>query len=285
MTSKCETDYSGPAPKSINSTYPDHTYDNIVCLVNGEFKRIIQDRYLRKFGYTKQSYLQKYPGAPIKSQAATDSYRNAALNDGGRRSANLTNLNLTNADFQYKRKKKHNEFLQSDRSINYREASRQRAKEQHINGQAKYVQKYFATKYQGSSDQKGRSERMKGKNNINNHNSGYHATIKQQFKNYNLRYQSSYEYHFLKYCEARGCIHLVSNPNALRDSIYPRRYYLPDYILDNKYIVEIKSWYIEAKQMAINPNVIIEKQELVERLGYKWLYILDKNYAKLDLLI
>ena len=71
----------------------------------------------------------------------------------------------------------------------------------------------------------------------------------------------------------------------MRDSIYPRRYYLPDYILDNKYIVEIKSWYIEAKQMAINPNVIIEKQELVERLGYKWLYILDKNYAKLDLLI
>ena len=300
MTNKCETDYPGPTPKSINPTYPDHTYDTIVCLINGELKRIIQDRYLRKFGYTKQSYLEKYPGAPVKSQAATNSYRNAALNDGGRRSSNLTKLNLTNADFQYNRKKKHNEFLQSDRSIDYREASRQRAKQQHINGQAKYVQEYFATRYQGSNDQKDRSKRMTGKNNIihlpgvvkkgketyiKNHNSGFHATTKQQFKNYNLQYQSSYEYHFLEYCEAQGYIHLISKPNALRDGIYPRRYYLPDYILNSKYVVEIKSRYIEARQLAINPNVTIEKQNLVERLGYKWLYILDKNYTELDLLV
>lgn len=300
MIHKYETDYSGPDPKTVDITYPPHTYDNVVCLLNGEYKRVIQDRYLRKFGFSKLEYLQKFPGAPVKSNAASAAYRNAALNDGGMRSANLTNLNLTNAMFQENRKKCLEAFFLSDRSLDYREAASNRAKEQHANGHAKYVQEYFATRYAGSVDQQNRSKRMQGENNIiylpgavekgketyiNNHNNGYHATKKRQFKNYNLQYQSSYEYHFLEYCEFRGCINLVSEPLALRDHLYPRRYYLPDYVLADKYVVEIKSWYIEKKQITINPDVTLEKQELVERLGYNWLYILDKNYAELDELI
>lgn len=297
MINKYETNYSGPFPKSINQDYPDHTYDAVTCLVTGELKRVIQDRYLQKFGYTKKTYLLKFPDAPLKSFAASDAYRQAAMNDNGRRSANMRQLNLTNSEFQETRKQKCKEFFESERSIDCRKSASAKAKIQHQNGLADYVRNYFKTDYIGSNDQMARKQRMQGTNNIiylpgviekgketyiNNHNSGYHATRKRQFKNYNLKYQSSYEYHFLEYCELWGSIHLIAQPNALRDNIYPRRYYLPDYIFDNKYVVEIKSWYIEKKQLALNPNVTTEKQELVERLGYSWLYILDKNYTEFD---
>lgn len=299
MMNKYETEYPGPSPKSVNSAYPNHTYDMITCLLNGESKKIIQDRYLHKLGHTKKTYLEKFPNAPTKSKSATDNYQRAALNDNGRRSANMKNLNLTDAKFQENRKKKINEFLQSSDSINHRQLLRDKAKQQHANGQAAYVQEYFLTRYQGSTDQKNRSKRMQGKNNIihlpgavekskqtyiDNHNSGFHATRKKQFKNYNLRYQSSYELHFLEYCETIGIIHLVSEPKALKDMLYPRKYYLPDYLIDNVHIVEIKSQYIESKQTSTSPGAIEEKKMLVERLGYKWLYILDKNYQELNLL-
>lgn len=294
MMHKYETDYSGPSPKSIDPLYPDHTYEEVVCLVNGELKKIIQDRYLRKLGYTKQSYLQKFPGAPTKSKLATENYRKSALNDGGRRSNNMRNLNLSDSAFQKSRKRGFEEFLQSDRSIEYRKNAKDRALEQHANGHADYVREYFANRYQGSTDQENRKKRMAGKNNIiyipgvvekgkqtyiKNHNSGFHATRKKQFKHYDLRYQSSYEYDFLEHCEQNNLIHLVKNPMTLKDDLYPRRYYLPDFILDSKYIVEIKSWYIEERQLQLNPNVTVEKKQLVERLGYKWLYLLDKNYT------
>jgi hypothetical protein len=299
MINKYETDYSGPDPRLINPTYPAHTYETVVCLLDGSCKRIIQERYLKKFGYTKKTYLKEFPGAPLKSASAVESYRRAAFNDGGRRSRNLTNLNLNNSDFQNKRQQACENFYKSDRSSELRRAASERAKRQHSEGLSDHVREYFATRYPGSKNQQARSERMRGENNIihmpgvvekgkqtylQNYKNGYHATSKKNFKHYNLRYQSSYEYHFLEYCESKGLLHLISGAVPLRDELYPRRYYLPDYVFDGVYIVEIKSWFIESKQLSINPNVTNEKKELVARLGYKWLYILDKNYEEFDLL-
>ena len=300
MTNKCALSYLGPSPKDINPNFSDHTYDTVVCLINGESKRIIQDRYLRKLGLNKQLYLQKFPYAPLKSQAASDSYRNAALNDGGRRSSTLTNLNLTNNDFRKKRNDGHKKFLDSDAGTEHKKKASKRAKEQHKHGQAKYIQDYFVNCFQGSEDQQQRSKRMTGKNNIihlpgvvdkgketysKNHNSGFHNSRKKQYKTYNLYYQSSYEFDFLEYCETQGIIHLVSSATTLKDDLYKRRYYLPDYFLNNEYVVEIKSTYIEKRQELLNPGSLQDKKDLVDRLGYKFLYVCDKNYSELDLLI
>lgn len=300
MKNKSEAEYGGPDPKMINSNYPAHTYELVVCLLDGSCKRVLQGRYLKKYGHTRESYLALFPGAPLKSAAASENYRRAAFNDNGRRSKNLTELNLSNADFQLKRRNACKDFYESERSVDFKQAASARAKLQHENGHSNYVKEYFSTRYQGSWDQKNRSQRMQGRNNIihkpgaaekakqtyiQNYSHGYHATSKKNFKHYNLKYQSSYEYHFLEYCELNGVIHLISNPPILKDSIYPRRFYLPDFVFDNKYIVEIKSWYIEKKQLSINPAVNEEKQKLVTRLGYSWLYVLDKNYQELDVLI
>ena len=155
--------YKGPIPTDIDITYPLHTYELITCLVNGEQKRIIQNRYLLKYGISKLEYLIKFPNAPIKSLAASESYRCAASTEEGkkRRSETITNLNLNNADFQEKRKKAGKEFFESDRSLEYRRVKSELAKEQHKNGQADYVRKYYKERHQGSEAQKQASIRTK----------------------------------------------------------------------------------------------------------------------------
>ena len=61
--------YPGIHPKSVDSDFPEHTYDKIVCLLNGELKSVLQEKYLKKLGHTKQSYQNKFGGAPIASQS------------------------------------------------------------------------------------------------------------------------------------------------------------------------------------------------------------------------
>ena len=293
--------YNGPNPKDINKFFPEHTYELIVCLLNGDTKKRIQKNYLKTIGHTRDSYQQLFPGAPMSSMSDIDLRTAIARTEEGRaiRSKNLTKLNLTGRTFQEHRIQSVNEFLSSERSTEYRKNQSNRAKEQHQNGQADFVRNYFKTIFVGSEDQKNRSIRMKTNNPgsrpeviekgkatyIKNHNSGFHATAKNQFKNYDLQYQSSYEKHFLEYCEDKGIIQHVTRALTFKDSIYPRRYYLPDYILYGEYVVEIKSWYIEKKQETLRPGITEEKSSLIERSGYKWLYLVDFNYTELDRII
>jgi len=316
--------YQGPNPKDINPEYPDHTYEQIVCLANGELKKILQNRYLQKYGYTRETYLEKFPDAPIKSYSAVDSYRNAALNDGGMRSNNMTKSNNSGPDseFQKNRVAAQRKFLDSEDSVEYRKWLGEKAKKQHEDGELPdSVRRYFVEKYLGSDDQKNRQTRMSGENNLvhklgvldkiantklerygsstynnveksietrrNNHDgkSFYLDLTKRQYKNYEISYQSTYEYHFLEYCENKNIINSVKNAKTLKDDLYPGKYYIPDYILFDEYSVEVKSWYIQQRQDMITPDHIKNKKDLVERHGYKWLYLLDKNYEDLDVII
>lgn len=155
--------YTGPNPKDVNPNYPDHTYDEVTCLVSGEQKRIIQNRYLAKYGSSREEYQRAFPGAPLKSLAASESYQNAALNDGGMRSKTMMNLNTSGHDsiFQTKRRNGKRVFLESDDSKEYREYLSYKLTRQHEeHGQADKVREYFQTTYQGSEHQQQKRERF-----------------------------------------------------------------------------------------------------------------------------
>jgi hypothetical protein len=293
--------YNGIQPKDIDINYPDHTYDKVVCLINGQLKSFIQERYLKKLGFSKEEYASKFSDPPLVSMKFIEDCQARARSAESRaiKSKTMKKLNLTNSIFQEKRKSAVKQFLDSDRSVEYRAMASERTKEQHRNGQADYVRKYFNTVFKGSADQKNRSRRMKENNPairpeviekgkatyIANHNHGFHATTKNIFKHYDLQFQSSYEYKFLEYCEEKGVIQHVTRAPTFKDDIYPRRYYLPDYILYGEYAVEIKSWYIEQRQEILRSGITEEKRSLITRSGYKWLYILDFDYTELDSII
>ena len=297
--------YTGQSPQSIDINYPAHTYELITCLINGEQKRIIQDRYLQKFGYTKETYITEFPLAPLKSLAASESYRNAALSEKGRatRSNTITNLNLYNAEFQEKRKDSCKEFFESDRSIEYRRLNSDRAKEQHKNGQADYVRKYFKERHSGSAAQKAASIRATLNNPgnapgarekiratyIKNSELGLHNKEtkfkKKLYKDSSLMYQSTYELDFLELCDNYNILDRIKNAPCLSADYYPYNFYAPDYILDDTYIIEIKSWYIESLQEKRCPGLLQLKEQLVIDKGYKFLYIKDKDYTPLLSLI
>lgn len=75
------------------------------------------------------------------------------------------------------------------------------------------------------------------------------------------------------------------NIKSLKDAEYERKYYLPDFILFDEYVVEIKSWYVEKIQEERQGLFILEKEKLVIRQGYKWLYILDNDFTELRKLV
>jgi hypothetical protein len=275
--------------------------------VSGEQRKIIHDRYLVKYGSSREDYQLRFPGAPLKSLSASQSYRNAALNDNGMRSETMTKLNTSgpDSDFQKKRYAGHQSFLDSDDSKEYREYLSGKAKKQHADGGLDdSIRNYFETIYRGSDDQLQRRMRLLENNPshnpemvdkaketyIRNHDAGLHdnpkGTKKKIYKDTTLTYQSSYEYHFLQYCENNAILHLVKNAKTMRDAYYPKKYYLPDFILANDYVVEIKSWYIEKLGYEkLGEDIIVQKKALVERQGLRWLYILDKDYAELESLI
>lgn len=213
------------------------------------------------------------------------------------RSANMKKLNLENSEFQEKRIAGFKKFLDSDDSIEYRIKKSELAKEQHKNGQAEHVKKYFKEKYQGSDTQKRASDRLKTNNPnnipgvqekkkntyIQNSEKGLHNKEtrfkKKRYGSTELIYQSSYELDFLKYCDQNNILHRIANAPILTSKDYPYNYYLPDFLIDNEYIVEIKSWYIEETQEKKYPGILAIKKALVESKGYKFLYIRDKDYS------
>jgi len=294
--------YKGPDPKSINLNWPSHSYEYITCLVSGQSKKSILNKHLSRYGYTRDSYLEKFPGAPLISEKSRDSYKKSALTDKGRktRSKNLTFLNLHSDDFQEKRKKACKEFFLSERSADFRKRASETTKKQHqFTDLNQRISNYFKTRYQGSLNQKQRSQRMKGKNNIvyypgvkekakqtyiENSKKGLHSKEtrykKKRFENTDLIYQSTYELHFLNLCKELNVLHRITNCRCLTSKEYPYNYYEPDYCLDNKIIIEIKSWYVEEVQEKMYPGILQLKKKLVESEGYSFLYLFEKDYSK-----
>jgi hypothetical protein len=297
--------YQGPDPQTINKSFPAHTYELVTCLITGNQKKSILNRYLKKLGFTRETYIQKFPDAPLMSHAARDSYKHAAQTELGRslRSATITQLNNENKSFQQNRKLAVSNFLNSERSTEYRKNASDRAKNQHQNGQAEYIRKYFQGDFIGSQDQLSRRARMielqlsskpevlkKSKDTyIRNSKLGIHNKEtrykKKQFKDTLLFYQSTYELDFLVYCENNNLLSRIKNSHCFSDANYPYNFYEPDYILDDVYIIEIKSWYIENLQEKRCPGLLKMKEQLVIKNGYKFLYIKDKNYNPLNVFL
>lgn len=99
-----------------------------------------------------------------------------------------------------------------------------------------------------------------------------------KYKDTELCYQSTYEYHFLDFCEKNNIIDKIKNGNIydflLEECDYGFRT-ITDFCIDDIEI-EIKSTYILNKQGG--KKVIDIKRNAVERSDKKYLLILDKNY-------
>lgn len=99
-----------------------------------------------------------------------------------------------------------------------------------------------------------------------------------KYKNFNLHYQSSYELDFLNYCNDNNYIIYVSDYNKSIKYQFnnEEKIYYPDFFIKNlNLIIEIKSsyWYnkfFDKNQAKIN---------CCEKLGYNYLFIIDKNYS------
>ena len=106
-----------------------------------------------------------------------------------------------------------------------------------------------------------------------------------KYKETDLCYQSLYEYHFLEYCEKNSLIDRVENGNIYHflpeECDYGIRT-ITDFSIDDMEI-EIKSTYILNKQGG--EKVINIKKAAVERVGKKYLLILDKKYSEFEKII
>lgn len=279
--------YDGPNPKDINSTFPEHTYEKITNLLTGKQCSAIYEKSLIKLGYTKQTYSEKFSDAPLNSQAYAD-----------KRSKTMTALNESNNEFNKKRIEGRKKFYKSEAGRAEILKQSERAKEQHRNGQADYVREYFETRYQGSEVQRNKREMMLNHNPMSNPESvkkaketyiknleeGKHQERwkRRKYKHTDLTYQSRLERHFLEYAETNEMLHRISNGKAFNDELYEKYYYECDFILDDNIAIEIKSWYVEQLQEKNNPGDLCEKRKLVERSGYSFIYLKDKDYSPLQ---
>lgn len=100
-----------------------------------------------------------------------------------------------------------------------------------------------------------------------------------KYKEFDLHYQSTYEFDFLNFCEINNIINDISDfKNGIkylfenRSSIYYPDFYIEKYNL----IIEIKSTYWYNKYYKKNQL----KKEICKNLGYDYLLILDKNYSE-----
>ena len=283
-------------PKEINKNYPQHSYEFIVCMITGNFKKRIDKKYLNTLDITKEEYILKFPNAPTMSQKSRDNYRKFSSSEKGKaiRSINMQKLN-NNKEFQTSRLKSLEKYRQTDAYILHKKLLSDNLKLQHKNGQADSVRKYFKERFEGSQDQKDRRQRcidspllstaeakIKSKETYIKNNSNGKKFKRTFYQDTELFYQSSYEEDFLNYCFEKGIkASDIKNGKIFNDDIF----YESDFILFDEYIVEIKSRYIEKLQEASNPGSLNKKRNSVLKSDMKWLYILDKNYIELDNLI
>jgi hypothetical protein len=98
-----------------------------------------------------------------------------------------------------------------------------------------------------------------------------------KYKDTKLTYQSSYEYEFLELCENLNILDRINNGNVY---IYiynmQKHKMLTDFSIED-YEIEIKSSWIMKKQGGIDK--VIAKRDSVEKLGKKYIFILDKDYT------
>lgn len=270
------------------------TYDYIVCRITGQKKKVISEPYLHKLGYTKDQYLKEFESAQFMCGATRDAYKKAAMSKEGRkmRSRTMSFLNQDD-DFRQKRVSGILSFYQTEEGEQKKRATSARAKQQHKDGLDDSIREYFRTDYIGSEDQKQRSKRMKENNPSHNpeivkkQKEGYIRSIQEgnifrrkKYKNTHLTYQSSYENHFLDFYFEQGYpVEDLDNAPVLNDHLYPGHMYEPDYLYQEKYIIEIKSWYIaNLQENQKSFDVLKEKQKLSERQNYEFIYLLDKDY-------
>lgn len=154
--------YNGPCPKSINKNFQYHSYSYIVCLLTGNLKKKIENRYLLKYGHTKETYQKMFPDAPMTCKQSVDNYKNVSEEVKKKRSETMRNLNLNNKDFNKKRIEKMKDFWKdSEKSDNHRKFYSEKAKKQHEEGSlTDSVREYFKTEFIGSENQKNLCKRM-----------------------------------------------------------------------------------------------------------------------------
>lgn len=272
------------------------TYSYIICRITGDCKRVITTPYLRKHGYTKEQYQKQFPTAPLSCEERLDAYRDAARSARGReiRSLNMSQNNKSKT-FQKKRIQGMNRHWESEDGIKRKEQHSERAKIQHqTTDLGDRCREYFNTTYIGSEDQLNRSKRMRENNPSHNpaivkkQKEGYiisrqlgNVYKRKTYKDTHLTYQSTYEKDFLDFYFTHNYqINDIDNAPILNDELYPAHMYEPDYIYKEKYIIEIKSWYIaNLQEKQKNFDVLIEKEQLVLRKGYLFVYLLDKDYT------
>lgn len=108
----------------------------------------------------------------------------------------------------------------------------------------------------------------------------------ERYKYTNLNYQSSYEYNFLEFCEENGVLDRIKNAfrfEYLEEDKKFGYFYLPDYIYDDQFIIEIKSEWI--KNIQGGDIVLDAKKRSVENNGYNFILIMDNNFEEFKYLL
>jgi hypothetical protein len=113
------------------------------------------------------------------------------------------------------------------------------------------------------------------KTNLDNRMNSIHN--KKRFRNTEIHYQSSYELDFLeKYFDN---IDIKNGPTIFyKFKGKEKRYYSDFFIPSLNLVVEIKSSYIYRKTLGEN----IQKKKYAENHGYKFIFLIDKKYQKLE---
>lgn len=102
-----------------------------------------------------------------------------------------------------------------------------------------------------------------------------------KYKDIELRYQSGYEYDFLELCEIKNVLHKVKQAKTIR--FEDNKCYYPDFLFNEKVIIEIKSTWVLNLQGGW--PIIEKKKKAVEKAGFEFLLILDKKYDEFNELV
>lgn len=101
------------------------------------------------------------------------------------------------------------------------------------------------------------------------------------FDNSEITYQGTFEEDFINYCIQNKIV--IENGPIIEYKMKNknRKYFSDFYIRDHNLIIEIKSFYLYKKDFGKN---LIKKRASIES-GYNFLFIIDKDYTKLENII
>lgn len=102
-----------------------------------------------------------------------------------------------------------------------------------------------------------------------------------KYKDTDLKYQGSYELDFIEYCCSRN-IYIENGPSIKYEMLNKSRVYHSDFLIrDMNLIVEVKSTYTLNDDYDEN---LLKRQYSINS-GYKFLFIIDKDYREIEKLI